>query len=166
MRHPTLTQQQMSDLLKRIQEEENAVREAGQKEYAHDPDNAFRNFQAIASEVEVTCPECQAQVPLTQEVVLWVYFKKHLDGILAAIKGHRSQRESVEGRIKDARMYLALLWGMFDAGRERTVENVSWAVEDGTQVQATGDADAWSVRYVDPQTGEPLGRGMGGMPVK
>ena len=41
-----------------------------------------------------------------------VYLMKHMDGINAWIKGHKSQREDVTGRIKDAIVYLCLLWGM------------------------------------------------------
>ena len=41
-----------------------------------------------------------------------VYLMKHMDGINAWIKGHKSQREDVSGRIKDAIVYLCLLWGM------------------------------------------------------
>ena len=39
---------------------------------------------------------------------------KHIDGINAWVKGHESQREDVTGRIKDAIVYLCLLWGMAD----------------------------------------------------
>lgn len=102
-----MKQSTFARLLDRIQAEEREVREEGQEEYAHDDKNAFRNFEAIAEELD-----------LTREKVLWVYVKKHFDGILAWINGHRSQREDVRGRIKDARMYLALLWGMVEE-RER-----------------------------------------------
>lgn len=77
------------------------LRKAGQKEYAHDTSNAFRNFEAIARELGVE-----------RELVLWIYFRKHIDGILAHLRGHKSQRESVHGRIKDAIVYLTLLDGM------------------------------------------------------
>lgn len=40
------------------------------------------------------------------------YFLKHVDGINAFIKGHKSQREDVTGRITDCIVYLMLLWGM------------------------------------------------------
>lgn len=78
-----------------------STREAGQKEYAHAEDNAFRNFESLSSDLE-----------LDRKKVLWVYLKKHLDGIRAHINGHVSQRESVHGRIKDAIVYLMLLDGM------------------------------------------------------
>jgi hypothetical protein len=80
-----------------------ALREAGQKEYAHEDDNSFRNFDRLSEDLGIS----RAQV-------LWVYLKKHLDGILAHIKGHTSQRENVRGRINDAITYLVLLRAMED----------------------------------------------------
>lgn len=77
------------------------VREAGQQEYAHK--EAFDNFRRLSS-----------QLNLDQKQVLWVYLIKHLDGILAYINGHKSQREPVQGRCKDAIMYLCLLWAMIE----------------------------------------------------
>lgn len=96
-----MRQDEFNTLLEEIQREERAVREDGQREYAHDESNAFRNFEQAGIELGIP-----------REQVLWILLKKHLDGILAWIRGHRSQREDVRGRIKDARMYLALLWGM------------------------------------------------------
>lgn len=49
---------------------------------------------------------------VTPEFILMVYLNKHLDGITAHINGHTSQREDVRGRIADAMVYLALLWGL------------------------------------------------------
>ena len=43
-----------------------------------------------------------------------VYLLKHIDGIMAHINGHKSQREDVRGRITDAIVYLLLLRGMID----------------------------------------------------
>ena len=79
--------------------------EAGQQEYAHGP--AFGNFNRLA-----------AQLQLPREKVLWTYLQKHLDGIVAHLNGHRSQREDVIGRIDDARVYLTLLEGMILEDRE------------------------------------------------
>lgn len=93
----------MARLMVQMAEEEQVTRAAGQKEYSHDDSNAFQNFQRLASDLK-----------MDQKAVLWVYFRKHLDGILAHINGHKSQREDVRGRIKDARVYLALLRGMIE----------------------------------------------------
>ena len=77
------------------------VRDAGQKEYAHDQQNVFANFERISNTLE-TPPE----------KVLMTYLLKHIDGISAYVKGHESQREDVRGRLTDAIVYLTLLWGM------------------------------------------------------
>ena len=77
------------------------TRDAGQKEYAQDEDNVFANFERIAMSIDVD-----------RERVLMTYLLKHIDGISAYTKGHRSQREDVTGRITDAIVYLMLLWAM------------------------------------------------------
>ena len=77
------------------------TRDAGQKEYAQDEDNVFANFERIALAIDVD-----------RERVLMTYLLKHIDGISAYTKGHRSQREDVTGRLTDAIVYLMLLWAM------------------------------------------------------
>jgi hypothetical protein len=77
------------------------TRDAGQREYAQSDDNVFANFDRIAKSVNSS-----------REKVLMVYLLKHIDGISAYVKGHKSQREDVTGRITDAMVYLMLLWGM------------------------------------------------------
>lgn len=98
-----MTRDQFAALLNDIQAAEREVRVAGQKEYVHDDANAFGNFERISR-----------QLGIPREKILWVYLIKHMDGILAYLNGHKSQREDIRGRIKDARMYLALLWGMIE----------------------------------------------------
>ncbi len=83
-----------------------ALREAGQKEYAHDRGNAYGNFERIASDLQ-----------LDRKQILWVYAMKHRDGIAAYLKGHTSQREDVQGRIQDLIVYLFLLWAMIEDER-------------------------------------------------
>jgi hypothetical protein len=102
-----------------------AVRAEAQKEYAHDENNAFGNFERVAKDLH-----------LTREQVLMVYLKKHIDGITAHVTGHKTQREPIQGRIKDAMMYLALLWGMEDENnkpkssmidvRQEMVDDIPW----------------------------------------
>jgi len=94
----------MSHLLDEIQAAERAVRHDGQREYAREAGNAFANFDRVADDLG-----------LTREKVCYIYFRKHVDGIVSHLNGHTSQREDIRGRLKDARMYLALLWGMFNA---------------------------------------------------
>lgn len=73
----------------------------GQKEYAMDNDNVFANFERIAE-----------QTGFDKKMVLWIYFMKHVDGIASYLKGHKSQRENIEGRLTDAVVYLCILWAM------------------------------------------------------
>lgn len=87
----------------RVFEECRALRDAGQKEYARREENALANFERVAERVGVS-----------REKVLMVYLEKHMDGIHAWINGHRSQRESVKGRINDAIVYLTILCGMVE----------------------------------------------------
>ena len=83
------------------------MREAGQREYAHDIDEIFANFNRIANSLD-----CD------RKKVLMTYMLKHIDGISAYVKGHESQREDVTGRITDCIVYLMLLWGMIKEERE------------------------------------------------
>lgn len=92
--------QQMADVMEGLFESCRVLRSSGQKEYAGG-DNAFGNFERLALKL---------QIP--REKVLMTYFEKHIDGIYAHINGHISQREPVTGRIKDAIVYLTLLYGM------------------------------------------------------
>tara|TARA_R100001594_G_scaffold150276_1_gene210812 strand:- start:363 stop:746 length:384 start_codon:yes stop_codon:yes gene_type:complete len=83
------------------------TRDDGQKEYARAEDNVFANFDRVA--------DC---LKIPSEKALMVYLLKHIDGISSYIEGHESQREDVSGRIKDAIVYLFLLWAMIDGQRE------------------------------------------------
>ena len=92
------------------------VRDEGQKEYAHDEDDVFANFNRIAHLLDED-----------RKKVLMTYMLKHVDGIAAYVKGHKSQREDVTGRITDCIVYLMLLWGMIEE-------------ENGTIFREKGDA--------------------------
>jgi carboxylesterase type B len=89
----------MQNILKQIQK----TRDSGQKEYAHDEDNVFANFERVANTLNIT-----------REKALMVYMLKHIDGIVSYIDGHKSQREDVRGRITDVIVYSMLLWGMVE----------------------------------------------------
>jgi|TARA_Y100000310_G_scaffold344315_1_gene456368 hypothetical protein len=78
-----------------------SMRDAGQKEYAHDEQDVFANFNRISNLLDID-----------RKKVLMTYLLKHIDGIVAYINGHKSQREDVTGRITDCIVYLTLLWGM------------------------------------------------------
>lgn len=75
----------------------------GQKEYAMTEDNVFANFERIAN-----------QTGQNKEMILWIYLMKHVDGIASYLRGHKSQREDVRGRLTDAIVYLCILWGMIE----------------------------------------------------
>jgi hypothetical protein len=101
----TMTKAKMAELMRSVFDKEIiALREAGQKEYAHDEDNAFANFDRAA-----------ADLGLDRKMILWIFAMKHRDGIASYLRGHRSQREDVRGRINDLIVYLMLLRGMIDS---------------------------------------------------
>ena len=85
------------------------TRDSGQKEYAHDEDNVFANFERVAESCNIS-----------REQALWVYASKHFDGISAYIKGYKSQREDVRGRLTDLTVYLWLLWGMIEESESKS----------------------------------------------
>tara|TARA_R110002012_G_scaffold4465_2_gene20621 strand:+ start:266 stop:538 length:273 start_codon:yes stop_codon:yes gene_type:complete len=84
------------------------TRDQGQKEYAHDENNVFANFERSSSLLNIS-----------REKSLMIFLLKHIDGISAYIKGHKSQREDVRGRITDAIVYLCLLRGMIEDGKNK-----------------------------------------------
>ena len=95
------SQESFAELMEQVFQECRDLRQAGQAEYAHDPNNCLANFERGAESLGIT-----------REQVLMVLFLKHVDGIKAWVQGHRSQRESVKGRINDAIVYLTLLRAM------------------------------------------------------
>ena len=89
------------------------TRDEGQKEYAHDIANVFANFERAEGLLDVP-----------REKVLMIFLLKHIDGIAAYIKGHKSQREDISGRITDAIVYLCLLRGMIEDGKSREKKHI------------------------------------------
>ena len=104
-----MTQKQMENLMSKIFQQIQKMREAGQKEYARKKSNAFGNFERVAEYVDSS-----------REKVLLTYLLKHIDGISSFINGHESQREDVRGRITDAIVYLCLLWGMIESRKKES----------------------------------------------
>lgn len=98
-----MTKDNVARLMELMYAEEQAVRGVAQKEYAHDDAEACANFIRLGKDLN-----------LDPKKVLWIYLRKHLDGILAYINGFKSQREDVRGRIKDARVYLVLLRALIE----------------------------------------------------
>ena len=101
---PAMSPEELGMHLERMADNEFELRQAGQAEYARNSDNAFANFNRVAEWLGIT-PE---QAAMT-------YLLKHIDGITAHVNGNESQRESVHGRIADARVYLGILDAMITA---------------------------------------------------
>ena len=99
-----MSKKQMEKLIQKIFLQIQETREAGQKEYARNKNNAFANFERVGESIGIS-----------KEEVLMVYLLKHIDGINSYIKGHKSQRENIRGRLTDAIVYLCFLWGMVEA---------------------------------------------------
>jgi predicted AAA+ superfamily ATPase len=95
-------------LIEVIIHEVKKTRDEGQKEYAHTKSNVFANFERTADLLDES-----------REKVLMTFLLKHIDGIAAHVKGHESQREDITGRLKDAIVYLMLLWGMIEEERSK-----------------------------------------------
>ena len=92
--------EEMSELLEEtIFPEIRRIREAGQKEYARNSNDVLANFKRVSE-----------WLGISTEKVIGVYLGKHLDGVLSYLDGHKSQRESVEGRLTDMIVYTTLLW--------------------------------------------------------
>lgn len=130
------TKKDIQELMNRIFKELQETREAGQKEYAHDSENAFRNFESLSTELKIS-----------REQVLWVYVKKHLDGIVSWINGHKSQREDVRGRIKDVMVYLVLLWGMADDSDNQIIPGKIYASELTEKIRFSPEEIEAPLRY-------------------
>jgi hypothetical protein len=99
-----MTKDTLAKLMRTVFDDEiMALREAGQREYAHDEGNAFANFDRAAADLN-----------LDRKMILWIFAMKHRDGIASYLKGHQSQREDVRGRINDLIVYLLILRGMIE----------------------------------------------------
>lgn len=124
---PTLSVSEMKTFIEDFFGRIRRVREAGQAEYAHTSENVFGNFDRIA-----------AALGLTREAVMMTYALKHVDGIVAHVRGHRSQREDVSGRIEDLVMYLLLLAASEDARTAREVGLDSLEEPEAPEDRETG----------------------------
>ena len=98
-----MNHKQMAKVMEDIMKTVNYMRDEGQKEYAHDDNDVFANFNRISHLLGVD-----------RKKVLMTYMLKHVDGVAAYVKGHKSQREDVTGRITDIIVYLMLLWAMIE----------------------------------------------------
>lgn len=131
-----MTKDRYDEFFAEIIDEIKETRDEGQKEYAHDVINVFANFERTAR-----------QLSTTRDKVLMTFLMKHMDGIIAHVNGHTSQREDVRGRIKDAIVYLTLLWAMAEGEA-----NVEWGVEEF--LADSGFIDSEPKSTFNPDTGE------------
>ena len=137
-----MKKEEFDELFLDIMMEVKKTRDAGQKEYAHTTKNVFANFERVANSLDIS-----------KEQALMVYLMKHMDGINAWIKGHKSQREDVTGRIKDAIVYLCLLWGM-------AIEEAISELNSGEEIDAFFDEKGFvpsstpNGSVFNPSTGE------------
>lgn len=72
--------------------------------------NILANFERVA-----------ANLGITREMALLIYMEKHIDAIRTYVRYGSVMSEPIEGRIKDARVYLALFRAMVD---EKALDNV------------------------------------------
>ena len=75
---------QMHKLMDTILKNIVKIRDEGQKEYAHDENNVFANFERSSRLLDIS-----------RDKTLMVFLLKLIDGIAAYVKGHKSQREDV-----------------------------------------------------------------------
>ena len=141
-----MKKQEFNELFLDIMMEVKKTRDEGQKEYAHTEENVFANFERVADSLNIS-----------KEQALMVYLMKHIDGINAWIKGHKSQREDVTGRIKDAIVYLCLLWGMAEIEIVSEEEIDTFLEEKGFQKRGTFNPDTGEVSFPEYQaTGDEI----------
>jgi hypothetical protein len=93
----------VAKVMEKVFDECRTLREAGQREYAHDDSNAFANFEDDADAFGIS-----------REMDLLIFANKHWRGVRSWARGHKSQRENVRGRINDLIVYLTLLRAMAD----------------------------------------------------
>jgi hypothetical protein len=137
-----MTKDQYDELFISIIDQVKGTRDEGQKEYAHEEHNVFANFERTAR-----------QLNTTRDKVLMTFLMKHMDGIVAHINGHTSQREDIRGRIKDSIVYLTLYWAMVEGEM-----SVQWDQEATMGVEEflsdSGFIDSKPKQVFNPGTGE------------
>ena len=97
-----MTYEDFDKLLDKMIVEEKAIGNTKGVEYTQGKDR-LDNFKRLSAEMGIS-----------PEMVLWVYLKKHMDSIAWWIKTGGVLSETIEERIKDARVYLSLLRGLVE----------------------------------------------------
>jgi len=68
--------------------------------------NILANFERVSKHLNIT-----------PQMALLIYMEKHMDAIRSYIRYGSVMSEPIEGRIKDARVYLSLLRAMVEQGK-------------------------------------------------
>jgi len=101
-------------LMDRMHEEEKGEHGRKSADYAdREGRNILRNFDDDAAEL---------QIP--PEFDLWIFLNKHLRAIRNYCRHGSTTSEGIEGRIKDARIYLALLRAMVERKKHTDIDEV------------------------------------------
>ena len=79
--------------------------------------NILANFERVAKNLNIT-----------PQMALLIYMEKHMDAIRTYIRFGSVMSEPIEGRIKDARVYLSLLRAMVEQKKSVNREDKVWAI--------------------------------------
>jgi hypothetical protein len=110
----TMTNNDFYEMLKKMVEEEEKTMVSKGREYTVGSDDKLANFKDVAKNTGLTPMQVWA-----------VYFLKHIASICNYVKdGREASNEPIQGRIMDARNYLALLRGLIEEYKER-INNVA-----------------------------------------
>jgi len=104
-----MTNDEFYQILKKMVLEEEDIMVKKGHEYCEGNDDKLHNFKDVAERTGLT------------PIQVWqVYFLKHISSITNYVKdGVEASNEPIEGRIMDARNYLALLRGLIEEQRRK-----------------------------------------------
>jgi len=96
-----MDRKEMKDIFNHLFYLEEYILDTKGNEYSGE-NNVLRNFEDLSNDIN-----------LTQEKILWIYLKKHLDAIKSYINIEKElSSETIKNRIIDARVYLGILYCM------------------------------------------------------
>lgn len=112
-----MRRERFEQLLKKLQERELSINRTKGREYAAETD-VLDNFKRISRALR------ERGLEISPEVVCLVYLQKHIDAIFNVVaRGETLSDEDLEGRVVDARLYLALLLSLFEEGNDSTEQS-------------------------------------------
>jgi hypothetical protein len=99
-----MNSQDFMNLTEHMHKEENEEYQKKNADYAdRNGINILANFERVAQNLNIT-----------PQMALLIYMEKHMDAIRTYIRFGSVMSEPIEGRIKDARVYLSLLRAMVE----------------------------------------------------